>query len=60
MKRISAVLLAACSTSILLNAPAASYSDATGDFTRGSGFLDKTSVDVSNSGTCCGSDPGFD
>ncbi|MBC8095406.1 MAG: PEP-CTERM sorting domain-containing protein [Akkermansiaceae bacterium] len=48
MKPIRTVLLATLSTSILLNAHAATYPDVTSDFTGGSGFLDMTSVDVNN------------
>ncbi len=48
MKPLRTVLLATLSSSILLNASATNYSDVTGDFTGGSGFLDMTSVDVNN------------
>lgn len=51
MKPIPTAVLAALSTSLLLTADAANYLDATGDFTGGSGFLDMTSVEVSNTGS---------
>lgn len=51
MKPIHAVLSTALLSAISSSTLAATYSDATGDFTGGSGFLDMTSAAVNNTAT---------